>query len=271
MRRHSSTRCMAFAISVPKSLSYAIILGSSFIKLPLLLRIVWARSGVGISFVALVCDLISTTLSASYAYRYGFPFISWGEYPFLMAVTLTIACLVLRYERNHWSATLFSLSYVSFTFVLINGCLSLPVLWSMQLANFPLAICGKLLQIATNYRNGHTGQLSAITAILVFGGTVIRVLTSIEETGDPIIVITLAANSCANLAIVGQIIYYWNQTNRFLELVDKERASKLDWCFYWCVDSLAIVVTTVLQHTIKLLIFSRKCWQVFESVSQSED
>lgn len=38
----------------------------------------------------------------------------------------------------------------------------------------------QLLQAATNYRNGHTGQLSAITVFLLFGGSLARIFTSIQ-------------------------------------------------------------------------------------------
>lgn len=38
----------------------------------------------------------------------------------------------------------------------------------------------QLLQAATNYRNGHTGQLSAITVFMLFGGALARIFTSVQ-------------------------------------------------------------------------------------------
>lgn len=42
----------------------------------------------------------------------------------------------------------------------------------------------QLLQAATNYRNGHTGQLSAITVFLLFAGSLARIFTSIQVSAS---------------------------------------------------------------------------------------
>nr|XP_060638859.1 mannose-P-dolichol utilization defect 1 protein-like [Anolis sagrei ordinatus] len=68
----------------------------------------------------------------------------------------------------------------------------------------------QLLQAATNYRNGHTGQLSAITASLLFAGSLARIFTSIQETGDLLMALTFGVSSFCNGVIMGQLLYYWN-------------------------------------------------------------
>ena len=60
------------------------------------------------------------------------------------------------------------------------------VLWYGQAANIPMIVVGKLIQAATNYKNGHTGQLSAITVFLLTAGSLARIFTSIQETGDQV-------------------------------------------------------------------------------------
>ena len=49
-----------------------------------------------------------------------------------------------------------------------------------------MIVVGKLIQAATNYKNGHTGQLSAITVFLLTAGSLARIFTSIQETGDQV-------------------------------------------------------------------------------------
>ena len=49
-----------------------------------------------------------------------------------------------------------------------------------------MIVIGKLIQAATNYKNGHTGQLSAITVFLLTAGSLARIFTSIQETGDQV-------------------------------------------------------------------------------------
>ena len=60
------------------------------------------------------------------------------------------------------------------------------ILWYGQAANIPMIVVGKLIQAATNYKNGHTGQLSAITVFLLTLGSLARIFTSIQDTGDQV-------------------------------------------------------------------------------------
>jgi hypothetical protein len=41
------------------------------------------------------------------------------------------------------------------------------VLWYGQAANIPMVVLGKMIQVLANFRQGHTGQLSAITVFLL--------------------------------------------------------------------------------------------------------
>ena len=68
----------------------------------------------------------------------------------------------------------------------------------------------QLIQIVENKKNGSTGQLSAITMGLLFAGSVARIFTSIQETGDYLVIVTYAVSSLANAIICAQILYYWN-------------------------------------------------------------
>ncbi|CAM5139292.1 unnamed protein product [Natator depressus] len=65
----------------------------------------------------------------------------------------------------------------------------------LQATNVPAIIISRLLQAATNYRNGPTGQLSAVTVFLLFGGSLARIFTSVQETGDPLMALTYVVSS----------------------------------------------------------------------------
>ena len=75
-------------------------------------------------------------------------------------------------------------------------------------------VCGcvlsQLVQILTNYRNGSTGQLSAVTIVMLFGGALARIFTSIQETGDATVIATYVVTFIVNTVLLGQIVYYWN-------------------------------------------------------------
>ena len=72
----------------------------------------------------------------------------------------------------------------------------------------------QMLQAVTNYRNGGTGQLSVVTVFLLFAGSLARVFTSIQETGDNLIIVTFIVSTVFNGVIFAQILYYWNQKSK---------------------------------------------------------
>ena len=43
-----------------------------------------------------------------------------------------------------------------------------------------MIVVGKLIQAISNFRQGHTGQLSAITVFLLTAGSLARIFTSIQ-------------------------------------------------------------------------------------------
>ena len=68
----------------------------------------------------------------------------------------------------------------------------------------------QIIQIMANYRNGSTGQLSAITLTLLFLGALARIFTSIQETGDVTVITTYIVTFTVNAMLLGQVLYYWN-------------------------------------------------------------
>ena len=82
-----------------------------------------------------------------------------------------------------------------------------------------IMIISRFLQIWENYSNGHTGQLSIITSILLAGGALARVFTAIQETGDINMVMQFVLSCALNCLVLSQIVWYWNATK---ELKAKE-------------------------------------------------
>lgn len=65
-----------------------------------------------------------------------------------------------------------------------------------------------MIQAVTNYKNKSTGQLSAATCFMIFFGALARIFTSLQETGDPMMILTYSVSSLANGIIVFQLLYY---------------------------------------------------------------
>ncbi|EEC06507.1 mannose-P-dolichol utilization defect 1 protein, putative, partial [Ixodes scapularis] len=79
----------------------------------------------------------------------------------------------------------------------------------------------QMMQVWSNHRNGHTGQLSAITSGLLFFGALARIFTSVTETGDALMVGTFMIAAVANFCIFAQVLYYWDVTNKRVQ--DKKK------------------------------------------------
>ncbi|KAF8788934.1 Mannose-P-dolichol utilization defect 1 like protein [Argiope bruennichi] len=216
--------CLKHTIS--KALGTGIIAGSTLVKFPQILKLVNGKSAVGISFLGVLLELIAVTSSFAYNYAKGYPFSSWGESVFLMIETAIIAFLVLLYNKKTGQANVFAALYSLVTYMLYSGIVPMNVLWNMQVANVPIVVCGKMIQAFKNFQNGHTGQLSGITVNLLFLGGLARIFTSIQETGDSMIIFTFIMATLANGVLAAQVLYYRKETARvLLEAKKKKKAN----------------------------------------------
>ena len=66
------------------------------------------------------------------------------------------------------------------------------------------------MQIVANFRNGHTGQLSFIMVLMLFLGAMARIFTTIQETGDKVMLVTFLVSTVLNGTLVFQVLFYWN-------------------------------------------------------------
>lgn len=189
----------------------AIIAGSVLVKVPQVVKILNSKSGEGINIVGVVLDLLAISFHLSYNFMHGYPFSAWGDSTFLAIQTVTIAVLVLFFNGRKAQSGLFLVGYVVLMYILNSGLTPMSVLFTIQSCNIPILLVGKLSQAYTNYQAGSTGQLSAATVIMMFAGSVARIFTSIQETGDFMIILTFIASTFANSVILGQLIYYWNK------------------------------------------------------------
>lgn len=199
-----------FKALLSKGLGIGIIAGSVLVKVPQIVKIWHAKSAEGINLFSVLLDLFAITCHMAYSFVSGFPFSSWGDTSFLAIQTALIAALVLFYSGQTGLSGLFTIFYSTICYVLMSGLTPREMLWSAQGFNIPILLIGKLSQAVTNYKNGSTGQLSAITCFMLFFGSLARIFTSIQETGDSMMIITYLASSFANAVIVLQLLYYWN-------------------------------------------------------------
>ncbi|XP_071460178.1 mannose-P-dolichol utilization defect 1 protein isoform X1 [Marmota flaviventris] len=202
--------CLKILLS--KGLGLAIVAGSLLVKLPQVFKILRAKSAEGLSLQSVMLELVALTGTMVYSITNNFPFSSWGEALFLMLQTITICFLIMHYRGQtvKGAGVAFLACYALVLLVLLSPLTPLVVITLLQASNVPAVVVGKLLQAATNYHNGHTGQLSAITVFLLFGGSLARIFTSIQETGDLLMAGIFVISSLCNGLIAAQVLLYWN-------------------------------------------------------------
>jgi len=205
-----------------KVLGLGIVAGSSLVKFPQVMKIMFGGSAEGISFLSVFLELVAITFSGVYSYASGFPFSAYGESVFLAIQTALIAMLVLWFSSGKLKALVFTVLYAAAVYAAMDPKICpVSLLWYGQAANIPMIILGKFIQILSNFRNGHTGQLSAITCFLLALGAIARIFTSIQETGDQLVILTYICSSTVNSIIALQVIWYWNASK---QLTEKKKA-----------------------------------------------
>ncbi|XP_001603644.1 mannose-P-dolichol utilization defect 1 protein homolog [Nasonia vitripennis] len=212
-----------FKATLSKTLGLGIIAGSVLVKIPQIVKILQNKSAKGISTVSVLLDLFAITAMASYSFISGFPFSSWGDAVFLGLQTVAIVCLVMYYSDGAAKATAFLAAYIAVIAAVVAGLAPLNILWFGQAMNIPVILCSKFTQAYTNYSNGSTGQLSAATGFMLFFGSLARIFTSVQETGDATMVIMYIVSTLANGLIVSQLLYYWNVTEKKAAVSKKKK------------------------------------------------
>ncbi|XP_013771676.1 mannose-P-dolichol utilization defect 1 protein homolog [Limulus polyphemus] len=210
--------CLKLAIT--KGLGIGIILGSVLVKVPQIVKILKAKSAEGINLFGVLLELMGVAASAAYCLANGYPFSSWGETFFLVIETAAIAFLILFYNQKKEGAYSFLIVFTTLCYILGSGFTPINILSFLQLASVPVVISGKLVQVVENYKNGHTGQLSAITVSLLFLGSSARIFTSIQETGDWLIIFNYISAAVVNFFLVFQMVLYWNVVPQKLKKSD---------------------------------------------------
>ncbi|KAM0727008.1 Mannose-P-dolichol utilization defect 1 protein-like protein [Formica fusca] len=210
-----------FKVTLSKFVGLSIVGGSLLVKVPQIMKILKSKSGEGINVFSIFLDLFAITATLSYSFMKGFPFSAWGDAVFLACQTSIIAVLVMHYNGDTAKATAFLSAYLAVVFAANSGLTPIHILWACQSMNIPIVLIGKFSQAYTNYSNGNTGQLSAVTCFMLFFGSLARIFTSIQDTGDTAMITMYMCSTLANGIIVMQLLYYWN-----IDVKSKEKIKK---------------------------------------------
>ncbi|KAF8571725.1 hypothetical protein P879_01265 [Paragonimus westermani] len=169
----------------------------------------------------ILCLLLTVALCLLFFLLYS----SYGEATFLALQTFLIGWMAIALEVSQIAGLAFVVLYGGALAVILSPVVPTSILYTLQTLNVPVMLSSKFLQIIVNWRNGSTGQLSAVTLLLFALGSTARIFTSIQETGDNLIILTYILSTLCNYALVAQLLYYWKSPIRSTETTG--RNSKL--------------------------------------------
>ncbi|XP_065178371.1 mannose-P-dolichol utilization defect 1 protein-like [Sycon ciliatum] len=195
---------------ISKLLGLGIVAGSILVKLPQIIKILKAKSVVGLSLSSFLLELMAYIFTMSYNVVQGFPFSTWGEALFVLVQAIIQVALFFHFAYSPVAALAFVPLCSTCVYFLCSGLVPLQVVSLLFQATIPLTASSKIFQIGANFTNGHTGQLSMITSFMNLMGTLGRIYTTFQEVKDTAILAAFVSATFFNLVIVLQIVYYWN-------------------------------------------------------------
>lgn len=208
---HQFTDVACGKMLISKLLGFGIILGAVVVKVPQILKMLANKSAKGLAPSTYILENIVYAIMSAYYYNKGYPFSAYGENVFLLLQGYILVFLVFKYNEQLGLA--FWAGAVVFTFfvaALVQNMVGMEVLTLLQGCSIPVTAASRVPQIVTNFKNGSTGQLSAITSALLFLGCVARVFTTLQEvSGDNMALLTVGSSTLLNGTIFAQILYYW--------------------------------------------------------------
>ncbi|GBC04635.1 hypothetical protein RclHR1_05790016 [Rhizophagus clarus] len=214
--------CLKLFLS--KGLGFGIILASALVKLPQILKILSARSARGLSLSSCILETCALAIGLAYNFRQGNPFSTYGELLFLTIQNIVIILLIFNYSGHYKNLYLTGITIVVISYALGSPTLINDAFLSfLQAATIPIAISSKIPQITTNYKNGSTGQLSSFAVFGFTAGSLARIVTTLYEVDDSLILIGYILGSIFNIILTIQMIVYWN-----VEKVEKISIKKED-------------------------------------------
>mmetsp|Transcript_39798 Transcript_39798/g.61182 ORF Transcript_39798/g.61182 Transcript_39798/m.61182 type:complete len:220 (-) Transcript_39798:109-768(-) len=205
----------AFDVETIKSLgsqvlSYAIIIGSFALKVPQILKVWQSGSAEGLAISMFLFEVLAFTVSICYHFRMGYAFSTYGEGVFILAQLYVLIYLILSIRNQFWVPK--SLVMISLYFLTLGAALTeffpMEIVAFLQSCNVLFGIASRLPQIKTNFKNKSTGQLSGLMIFLNFGGSVARILTTLQDVGDVVVLAGYSASAFLGFILLVQIVIY---------------------------------------------------------------
>ncbi|CAJ1952512.1 unnamed protein product [Cylindrotheca closterium] len=206
-----------FSALLAKALGVAIILGSCVNKVPLIMNMQKSKSADGISRNSLYGEALVYAACVFYGLLHEYPFSSYGENASLLIQNFVLIAMawnlsatpVLTQEK-----VISSGGFVAFS-IAVMYLLPEDLRYLLMSGTWPVMIYARGSQILETFQVKHTGNLSIVTTSMNLVGSLIRVGTTVQETGDVVILAGYILSFLLSFAMFVQYFLYLKNTREF--------------------------------------------------------
>ncbi|KAJ8763265.1 hypothetical protein K2173_026166 [Erythroxylum novogranatense] len=194
---------------ISRLLGYCIVAASTTVKLPQILKILKHRSVRGLSVVSFELEVVGYTIALAYCLHKGLPFSAYGELAFLLVQAIILVSIIYYFSQPLGAMTwIRPLLYSAVAPTILAGQIN-PVLFeALYASQHAIFLFARIPQIWENSSNKSTGELSFLTCLMNFAGSIVRVFTSMQEKAPTSVIMGSALGAITNGTILSQIVWY---------------------------------------------------------------
>ncbi|KAL8172037.1 hypothetical protein V2J09_023841 [Rumex salicifolius] len=157
---------------ISKLLGYTLVAASTSVKLPQIMKILKHRSVRGLSAVSFELEVIGYTIGLSYCLHKGLPFSAFGEYVFLLTQAIILVSIAYYFSQPVKKATwIRALLYCAIAPTVLAGKIDPMLFEALYACQHAIFLSARVPQIIKNFKNKNTGELSFLTCLMNFGGS----------------------------------------------------------------------------------------------------
>jgi len=217
-----------FSQLVTKAFGIVIIVASMLNKIPIMRNMINSQSAAGISRNSLYGEWMVYANCAVYGFLSGHPFTAYGENISLLIQNSVLILMAWNFSIKtskpvqSQEKTLVVLCFV----VYLGGVMKLlpdDYRHLLMSSTWPVMLYARGSQVFETFLVRHTGNLSIVTTSMNLVGAIIRILTTIKETGDMVVISGYVLSGSLSLMM---FIQYWMYLARTTEILKKTEESK---------------------------------------------
>jgi hypothetical protein len=166
-----------------------------------------------------------------YGYLLQYPFSSYGENVSLLCQNVVLIAMAWGFSAKTSTPTMFQerlLVIGAFIWYVVAIVKYLPDEYRYILMSFtwPVMLYARGTQVLETYRVQQTGNLSIVTTSMNLFGSLIRIMTTLQETGDLVVLGGYLLSGGLSLIMFVQYWWYWENTMNMSEQMKQDAKTK---------------------------------------------